>query len=102
MRLLIRYLNGLGQDAILLASMENRIRVAIPGRDDATEFLFIEGQWISEQMDPVEIEESPEIEEYGWGGAPQFNAAALSALPAIDYGFNLVPASEPAPARAVN
>lgn len=102
MRLLIRYLNGLGQDAILLATMENRIRVAVPGRDDAMEFLFIEGQWISEKMEPVEIEESPEIEDFGWSGVSQFDAAVHSAFPAIDYGFSPVPASEPAPAPLVN
>ena len=102
MRLLIRHLNGYGMDAILLAAMENRLRVAVPGRDDAMEFRYLEGHWISEAMEPVEIEESPDMDEIGWDGTPQFDVAALAALRGLDFGFGLAPAPEQAAAPAVN
>ena len=89
MRLLIRYMNGYRQDAILLVTMENRIRIAAPGSDDAMEFRFVGGHWISEDLEPVEIEESPEIEEYGWAGASQFDRA-LAAL-SMDCSYSLLP-----------
>ncbi len=99
MRLLIRYPSGYGQDAILLAAMENRIRVAIPGRDDAMEFRFVEGHWISEALEPVEIEESLEVEGFGWSIAPQ---PEMPALGIIDCAFGLTPSPEPPIAYGVN
>jgi hypothetical protein len=99
MRLLIRYLNGYGQDAILLAAMENRIRVAAPGRDDAVEFRFVEGHWISEALEPVEIEESPELDGFGWDGVPH---AEMPALGVLDCAFGLTPLPDQPAAPAVN
>ncbi len=101
MRLFIRYLRGYGQEAILLATMENRIRVAAPGRDDAMEFRFVEGHWISETLEPVEIEEHPELDIFGWSSI-QFDATALASLRGIDLGVSLMPAQPPASAPTVN
>ena len=101
MRLLIQYLNGYRQDAILLATMENRIRVAEPGRDDAMEFRFLDGHWISEALEPVEIEEGAEIE-FSWGRANELDLAGVPALRGFDYRFGFPPASEHPSARAVN
>ncbi len=101
MRLLIRYLNGNGQDAILLATKENRIRVAVPGRDDAMEFRFVEGHWISEALEPVEIEESTEIESIGWGGL-QLDSDALAGLRGMDFAFGLSPSADQPSSHAVN
>jgi hypothetical protein len=101
MRLLIRYMNGYGQDAILLATMENRIRVAAPGRDDAMEFRYVEGHWISEGLEPVEIEESPEVDGFGWNSV-QYAVSELAALRGMDFGFGFTGASEQAPPPSVN
>ncbi|PWU08923.1 MAG: hypothetical protein C5B51_07050 [Terriglobia bacterium] len=56
MRIWIRNFNAVFQPAILLAATANRIRAAIPGRDDAVEFQHVNGQWFGESDEPVEID----------------------------------------------
>src|ERR1035437_5649232 len=42
-------------DALLLAASAERLRVAIPGRGDTTEFQLIEGRWTTESGGHVEL-----------------------------------------------
>jgi len=42
-------------DALLLAASAERLRVAIPGRGDTTEFQLIEGRWTSESGGHIEL-----------------------------------------------
>jgi hypothetical protein len=59
MLLLIRQLDGSVQPAILMATMENRIRVVMPGCDDIVELSWTNGQWFSEHIGSVAIEFDP-------------------------------------------
>jgi len=52
----IRYADGTSQEGILLARNENRMRVALKDGTDVAEFTEVNGVWISETCDPVEIE----------------------------------------------
>ena len=54
---LIRYLDGRLQEAIVLSAAGDKMRVAIPGCDDAVAFTFRKDAWVSEEENiPVEIE----------------------------------------------
>jgi hypothetical protein len=61
MLLLIRQVDGSVQPAILMATMENRIRVAMPGCDDIVELNWTNGQWFSEHIGSVAIEFDPAL-----------------------------------------
>lgn len=55
--------------AILLGAAGNVIRLAIDGWADAAEFSLVNGQWLSEDNELVEIEskpESPRAGSYRW------------------------------------
>ena len=56
MRLLIRYRGGECRQAITLAGIGDRLRVAMPGCDDAVEFRWADGKWLTEGGEPVEIQ----------------------------------------------
>jgi hypothetical protein len=55
-KMILRYANGSTTEAILLARRENKIRVAIPGSDEALEFTQVHGTWVSEDCEPVRVE----------------------------------------------
>jgi hypothetical protein len=59
MRLLIRYVDGSIRIAMFLAVIGSRIRVALPGSDDAVEYPWAGGAWCDESCAPVEIEFEP-------------------------------------------
>ena len=46
---------GASQEATLLARHDDKIRVAIKGGDDASEFREVRGTWVSEDCEPVKI-----------------------------------------------
>ena len=52
----ITYANGQTVEAALVARIENRIRVAFQGGDDVVEFTDVNGTWVSEECEPVQIE----------------------------------------------
>lgn len=52
----IRYSNGYTVEAVLLARTEDSLRVQMRGVDDVVEFRNVDGRWISEDCEPVEIE----------------------------------------------
>ena len=52
----IRYSNGRAVEAMLLSREDKTMRVAIQGEDDVAEFRNIEGTWVSEYSEPVQIE----------------------------------------------
>ncbi len=64
MRLLIRYINGSVGAAILIATIGNRLRVAVPGNEDIVEFRQLEGQWLAENGQAVAIEFDPGPDEF--------------------------------------
>jgi hypothetical protein len=52
----ITYQNGRAVQAVLLTRTGEKIRVAIEGEDDATEFCNINGTWVSDDCEPARIE----------------------------------------------
>ena len=56
----VRYPGAGSVDAILLGAAGNIIRLAMDGWADAAEFRLVDGQWLSEDNEPVEIDSKPE------------------------------------------
>lgn len=56
MRMMLLFENGLRVDAVLLATSDYRMRVVVPGKEDATELRLIKDQWMSEEGEAVDIE----------------------------------------------
>lgn len=54
--MIIRYTDGRTIEGVTLSTRENTLRVALSGCDDAAEFVQVNGRWISEECEPVEIE----------------------------------------------
>lgn len=46
--------------AFLLGAFGNVIRLAVDGWEDAADFRLVDGQWLSEDNELVEIESKPE------------------------------------------
>ena len=52
----IRYSNGQALEAALLSRTENSMRVAIQGSNDVEELNRINGTWVSDECEPVQVE----------------------------------------------
>jgi hypothetical protein len=52
----IKYANGTKIEAVIVTRRENTIRVAVQGGDDVVEFTEVNGTWVSEDCEPVQIE----------------------------------------------
>jgi hypothetical protein len=52
----IRYSNGYQIEAILLSRTENSMRVAPQGSDDVLHLNQINGTWVSEDCEPVQVD----------------------------------------------
>jgi hypothetical protein len=53
----IHYSNGTLLNALLLSRENHTLRATVPGDDDVRTFILISGgSWISEELDPVNIE----------------------------------------------
>lgn len=81
MRLRVHYGDGTCDEAILLIQIGSRVRVAVPGGDDALEFTKHGEVWLAESGERVEIE---------------FNAQAADARAAethVELGLPVWPAS---------
>ncbi len=55
MRLIIRYPHG-PKPAIVLATIGPRIRLSIPGCDDAVEIRLADNRWLAEDGTPIEVD----------------------------------------------
>ena len=56
MTMVVRYFDGRGEEVVFLGACGNTLRVVTPKVDDVVEFSLYEGQWFSEEYEPVEIE----------------------------------------------
>ena len=56
MRISVRFENGKGCEALVLAAGGNRLRVAVAGGRDVEEWLMIDGSWFNESGLRVDIE----------------------------------------------
>src|SRR5580692_3846626 len=54
--MVLTYADGSKTEAFLLARMESKIRVAIPGSDDPLELTDVHGTWVTEDCEPVRVE----------------------------------------------
>jgi len=54
--MIIKYQSGKEIEAAILTRDEHTLRVAVNGGDDAVEFTEINGVWVSEDCEPVQIE----------------------------------------------
>ena len=53
--LTIRFTNGLTKESVLLSRSHDLLRVAIEGCDDVTELRRINGVWITDECEPVQV-----------------------------------------------
>lgn len=65
----IRYASGLTKESVLLSRANDLLRVAIEGCDDVTELRRVNGVWITDDCEPVQVsfawdrDPAPEIAE---------------------------------------
>jgi len=52
---LLVFPGGRRADAVLLSASEDRMRFAIAGRSDVTELQRVDGRWMGENGEPVEL-----------------------------------------------
>jgi hypothetical protein len=63
-QMIIRYANGHAAEAILLSRTQSLVRLQLHGSDDVAELTQINGTWVTENCEPVQVE-------FGWTpGAP--------------------------------
>ena len=53
--MIIQYPDGRVMETLVLAMADSRMRVAVPGGDDAVEFTNVSGTWISPDCEPVKV-----------------------------------------------
>ena len=53
--MIIKYPGGETVEGFLLSRNESSMRVALQGSADAEEFVHLQGKWMSEDLEPVEI-----------------------------------------------
>jgi hypothetical protein len=54
--MIIRYGNGYTVEAVLLSRADDTMRVAVRGGSDVLELRNINGRWVSEDCEPVDVE----------------------------------------------
>jgi hypothetical protein len=64
--MLIQRANGCRAEAILLALNKNQMRVMIAGESDAVELTILNGCWVDEYGDTIELEALMPLEGVGW------------------------------------
>jgi hypothetical protein len=74
----IRYADGSGTEGRILSLAGGSMRVALEDCHDATEFTLIGGRWISEDLQPVLFEFSPELTVRGI--SPDYTGATSTRL----------------------
>jgi hypothetical protein len=53
--MIIKYWDGRTMEGFLLSRHENSMRVALEGSQDVLEFTEVRGNWVTENLEPVEI-----------------------------------------------
>ena len=56
MHIILRYPNGKRVDALLLSREHDRLRLAIPGRNDTLELKLVRERWVDDDGQKVSIE----------------------------------------------
>ncbi|HEY1239188.1 MAG TPA: hypothetical protein VGF16_01475 [Bryobacteraceae bacterium] len=56
MHLTMTYFDGRRVEGVVLAVSAERIRISIPGQEDAMELTLRQSVWVTEDQEPVEIE----------------------------------------------
>ncbi len=51
----IRYTNGITKESVLLSRTKELLRVAIEDCDDVTELRLLNGVWVTDDCDPVQV-----------------------------------------------
>src|SRR6266516_91097 len=59
--MIIRYTNGQKFEAVLLSRTENVMRVALKGSDDVVVLNDVNGSWVTDDCEPVEVSFAWEI-----------------------------------------
>ena len=54
--MIIKYPDGRLTEGFLLSRQENFMRVALESGDDVTEFVEVQGNWVSEDLEAVDIQ----------------------------------------------
>jgi hypothetical protein len=73
MQIVFTYPTGKRQDGVVLAATPILLRVAVRNRNDTLELRLIDGQWLSDEGDPIEFdairadESDPLVRELAWG-----------------------------------
>jgi hypothetical protein len=86
LQLTIRYANGLTKDSVLLSRTAEYLRVAIEGCDDVVELRRVNGVWITDECDPVQVsfawerDPAPEVTEADCICPPQVAASLIRLL----------------------
>jgi hypothetical protein len=95
MRILIRYSDNTVQAAMLLATIGSRVRAAVPGCDDAVEFIWTRQRWQAEDGGAVEIEFDAAANSAEWSEACEA-AASMHRADGAEPPTQYWPAREPA------
>ncbi len=96
----IRYRDGLTKESVLLSRSKDALRVAIEGCEDVTELHQINGVWVTDECEPVQVsfawdrDPAPEVNEAECICAPDVAARLIHLL---YVGEEEVPKPSPAP-----
>src|SRR5262245_18880338 len=51
----VRYIDGTTREAVLLSRTEDKIRLALKDREDIVELTRINGTWVTDDCEPVQV-----------------------------------------------
>ena len=69
--MLIRYEDGRNSEAVLISRTTGTMRVVLQGSDDALDLTEVNGAWLSENCEPVQVE-------FAWESRPHTAAPSVS------------------------
>ena len=96
----IRFTDGLTKESVLLSRSQELLRVAIEGCDDVTELRRVNGVWVTDDCEPVQVsfawdrDPAPEVTEAECICAPEVAARLIRLL---YVGEEEEPKAPPAP-----
>jgi hypothetical protein len=80
MQIVFTYPTGKRQEGVVLAATPTRLRVAVRTRNETMELRLIDGQWLSDEGDPIEFdailadESDRMVRELTWPATPRLIA----------------------------
>ncbi len=101
MRMLLHWRDGSILPAILISTVGDRLRVAIPACEDAVDFRWADGRWIDETGEVADIQFDAEPEVFDL--CMQLSAEKgkkMESLPSFDFGR--APVATPFQSAVVN